>query len=46
MPVSPGGRYRMKDGVRLHFTKSGKVDEAKKMTQKAKRGTLLHGRKG
>lgn len=31
MPVSPGGRYRMKNGVRLHFTKGGQVDEAKNM---------------
>jgi len=31
MPIPEGGRYRMKDGVRLHFTKAGVVDEAKNM---------------
>ena len=42
MPVAPGGRFRMKDGVRLHFTKSGMVDEHKKMgTKKDKK---RHGR--
>ena len=31
MPIPEGGRYRMKDGVRLHFTKAGVVDEARNM---------------
>ena len=31
MPIPGGGRYRMEDGVRLHFTKAGVVDEAKNM---------------
>ena len=30
MPVG-AGRYRMKNGVRLHFTPSGRVNEAKNM---------------
>jgi len=30
MPVG-AGRYRMKHGVRLHFTPSGTVNEAKNM---------------
>lgn len=30
MPVGPG-RYRMHQGVRLHFTPGGTVDEAKNM---------------
>lgn len=31
MPVPAGTRYRMKNGVRLAFTKGGEVVEAKNM---------------
>ena len=51
MPMSGGGRYRMKDGMRLHFTKGGKVNEAKNMATGAmhtasefKRDRKRHGR--
>ena len=32
MPVAAGGHYRMgAHGIRLHYTKAGKVDETKNM---------------
>ena len=31
MPIPGGGHYAMKNGVRLHFDKHGKVNEAKNM---------------
>jgi hypothetical protein len=55
MPVGPG-RYRMKNGVRLHFTKGGQVNEAKNMKTGAthtpaefradKRGAMTGRRRG
>jgi hypothetical protein len=31
MPIPGGGHYAVKNGVRLHFDKSGKVNEAKNL---------------